>query len=91
MENVSVSESSSKSENQEFFSLLNYFLLQPIKSGLYGFLAFFIVLALAKGVLYFVGISEKYDLNVDDAVFSLLGLIIVSIAKLVENIKDKET
>ncbi len=90
MKNASVSKTFSNPENRALFSSLSYFFIQPLQSGVYGFVAFFFVLALAKGVLYFFEISGEYDLNEDDVLFSLSGLIIFLIAKLVENIKDKE-
>ena len=81
-----VSESASRVEGNSFF--VN-FILKPIKSGLYGFTAFFAVLILTKGVLYLFGFTEEYIVNSDDVLFSLLGLIIIFLLKLAENIKHK--
>ena len=89
MKNALLSESSSKIENRAFFSFLINFLIKPIKSGLYGFTAFFVVLVLAKSILYFSGFSDEYILNGEDVLFSLLGLILVFMVKLVESIKNQ--
>lgn len=91
MKNALLSESSSKTENRAFFSFLINFLIKPIKSGFYGFTAFFVVLVLAKSILYFFGFSHEFIVNSEDVLFCLLGLIIVFPVKLVESIKNQQS
>jgi hypothetical protein len=89
MKGAIVSKSHIKVENGAVFSFLNNFFLKPFKSGLYGFAAFFTVLIMTKGMSYLLGFTTEYVVNNEDVLFSLLGLIIVFLIKLTENIKHK--
>jgi len=67
--------------------LLNYFLL-PLKSGLYGFAAFFTLLIGVKTVVSLLGYSEEFIVNTGDVLQSSLGFGLVFIIRLVQNIKN---
>jgi len=67
--------------------LLNYFLL-PLKSGLYGFAAFFTLLIVAKTVISLLGYNEEFIVNTGDVLQSSLGFGLVFIIRLVQNIKN---
>ncbi len=66
--------------------LLNYFLL-PLKSGLYGFAAFFTLLIMVKTVVSLLGYSEEFIVSTGDVLQSSLGFGLVFIIRLVQNIK----
>ena len=67
--------------------LLNYFLL-PLKSGLYGFAAFFTLLIFVKTVVSLLGYTEEFIVNTGDVLQSSLGFVLVFIIRLVQNIKN---
>jgi len=67
------------------------FVFEPIKTGLYGFLAFFTVLIITKGFSFLLGITDLYSIGMEDVMFSLLGFILFFLLKLLENIKEKES
>lgn len=67
--------------------LLNYFLL-PLKSGLYGFAAFFTLLIVVKTVASLLGYSEDFIVNTGDVLQSSIGFGSVFIIRLVQNIKN---
>ena len=66
--------------------LLNYFLL-PLKSGLYGFAAFFTLLIVVKTVVSLLGSGEEFIVNTVDVLQSSLGFGLVFVIRLVQNIK----
>jgi len=70
--------------NQVLFS---YFLL-PLKSGLYGFAAFFTLLIVIKTVVSLLGYSEEFIVNTGDVLQSSLGFGLVFVIRLVQNIKN---
>jgi hypothetical protein len=89
MKGAIVSESNSKiGENQIYSFFLNFF-VEPFKTGLFGFAGFFTVLIFTKGISYLLGLAKEYIVSSEDVLFSLLGLVIVFLIKLSENIKEK--
>ncbi|MFC2102838.1 hypothetical protein ACFLSS_00250 [Bacteroidota bacterium] len=89
MKGAIISEPTTKVEESSTYSFLTSFILEPFKSGLFGFACFFTVLIITKGISYLMGFSTEYIVISEDALFSLLGLVIVFIIKLTENIKDR--
>jgi hypothetical protein len=67
--------------------VLNYFLL-PLKSGLYGFAAFFTLLIVVKTVVSLLGSGEEFIVNTGDVLQSSLGFGLVFVIRLVQNIKN---
>ena len=67
--------------------LISYFLL-PLKSGLYGFAAFFTLLIVIKTVVNLLGYSEEFIVNTGDVLQSSLGFGLVFVIRLVQNIKN---
>ncbi len=57
------------------------FLLNPIKSGLVGFAAFFTLLLVTKTFGYILGIQSVFDFTFTDVVFSLTGFVLAAGAK----------
>jgi len=66
--------------------LLNYFLV-PLKSGLYGFAAFFTLLIAVKTVASLLGYNEEFFVTTGDVLQSSLGFGLVFIIRLAQNIK----
>ena len=89
MKGVIVTESNTKIGENSVFSHLVNFLIEPFKSGLYGFAGFFTVIIITKGISYLIGFSQEYIISSEDVLFSLLGLVIVFLIKLSENIKER--
>ncbi len=65
------------------------FVINPIKSGLIAFAAFFLLLVLTELVSYFVGISEIIEVSIIDVLISLTGFGLIFTAKFLENFKGK--
>lgn len=57
------------------------FLLNPIKSGLVGFFAFFSLIIFTKTVGYLLGFQPELDLSFADVIFSLTGFVLAAGAK----------
>jgi len=66
--------------------LLPYFLI-PLKSGLYGFAAFFTLLIAVKTVAILLGYNEEFIVTTGDVLQSSLGFGLVLIIRLAQNIK----
>jgi len=77
-------------DNKKLLLMFNIFLLQPFKTGLYGFAAFFTVLIFTRGITVLFGFIDSYIVNIDDVYFSLLGFVMVFLIKLLENIKNSK-
>jgi len=91
MKGVVVAPSRQKAGASSLFILLAAYVFEPIKIGLYGFSAFFIVLVITKGFSFLLGIADLYSIGMEDVMFSLLGFILFFLLKLLENIKEKKT
>ena len=89
MKGAIVSESHSKIGENTVYSFLINFFVKPFKTGLYGFAGFFTVLIFTKGISYILGLAKEYIVSSEDVLFSLLGLVIVFLIKLTENIRAK--
>ena len=90
MKGIVVSGSRSTFDNKGLLLILNVFLLQPFKTGLYGFAAFFTVLIFTRGITVLFGFIDYYLVTIDDVYFSLLGFVMVFLIKLLENIKSSK-
>jgi hypothetical protein len=66
------------------------FFLQPVKSGLYGFAAFFTVLIFTKIFWYVLGFRDIFSVSTDDVALSLLGFVIVFLFRIVQNFKPAD-
>lgn len=67
--------------------LLLKFLIIPLRSGLYGFAAFFTLLIAAKFFWYLIGFKDWFTVTIDDVTISLLGFAIVFIVRIAQNFK----
>ena len=74
-----------KRKNQSF--LWNY-ILQPFKSGILGFVSFFIVLIAAKYLGYLIGSYDNFQIDFEDALLSILGFVLVFLIRFLENFKE---
>lgn len=90
MKGAIVTQNRHQSGVSSLFLYLVTFVFEPIKTGLYGFLAFFIVLIITKGFSFLLGIMDLYSIGMEDIMFSLLGFILFFLLKLFENIKEKK-
>ena len=91
MKAVVVSQNRQKASVNSLFLLLAIYVFEPIRTGLYGFSAFFTVLVITKGFSFLLGITDSYSIGMEDVMFSLLGFILFFLLKLLENIKEKKT
>jgi hypothetical protein len=72
---------SNQLNNSEFNNNIKTFLLNPLKSGMGGFAAFFVLLLLTKTLGYLFGIQPEFDFSFTDVVFSLTGFVLAAGAK----------
>jgi hypothetical protein len=71
-----------------FFQFVYSFIYSPIKSGVFGFVIYFLVIASAKTVSYLLGISDIINLNFDDLLLSTAGFLYAFIFSLLKNYKQ---
>lgn len=88
MKGVIVHSTRTKVLNPVIIQLLLNYLFLPLKSGLYGFAAFFTLLIVVKTVVSLLGYGEEFIVNTGDVLQSSLGFVLVFITRLVQNIKN---
>lgn len=71
-----------------FFNFMYSFVYSPTKSGIFGFVIYFLVIASAKTVSYLLGISDTINLNLDDLLLSTAGFLYAFIFSLLKNYKQ---
>ncbi len=70
--------------------LLDY-IFYPIRSGILGFVSFFIVLAAAKYLGSLLRTSGSFKIDGVDFLLSLMGFILVFLIKFLENFKEESS
>ncbi len=92
MKDVAVRESNSSSEKKvtEPGIFLSY-IVNPIKSGIFGFSAFFSILLVTKLFSYWIGTYDNFTVDLDDVILSVIGFILVFLIKFLENFKQEES
>ena len=73
------------------WNFLNCFVLKPIGFGILGFIMFLGVLIITKFLGCCVGTIEKFVIEIDDLLLSVLGFVLVFLIKFLENFRDKES
>ncbi|MBZ0181886.1 MAG: hypothetical protein K8F60_05475 [Melioribacteraceae bacterium] len=68
--------------------LINKFAWQPLKSGLIGFIAFFVVLVVTKLLSFLIGTRDIFHIEVEDLTVSFIGFILLYLFTFVEQFKD---
>lgn len=71
------------------FSIKNY-LLQPIKSGLFGFSIFITILLLVKLFSYVIGTYNYLTIEMTDIELSFIGFVLLFLIRFLENFKETE-
>ncbi len=71
------------------FSIKNH-LLQPIKSGLFGFSIFITILILVKLFSYVIGTYNYLTIEITDIELSFIGFVLLFLIKFLENFKETE-
>ncbi|MCL5030356.1 MAG: hypothetical protein M1480_15200 [Bacteroidetes bacterium] len=84
--NFGLYKENAKSKNQSIFW---NFIFQPFRSGVFGFISFFLVLITAKYLGYLIGSHDSFQIDSDDFLLSILGFILVFLIKFLENFKEK--
>ncbi len=78
----------SKKAPTAFTHIKNYFLL-PVRSGLFGFSSFFVVLIISKYLGYLIGSMGVFKVDLEDVTLSLLGFVLVFLIRFLENFKEE--
>ena len=66
--------------------LLRFFII-PVRSGLYGFAAFFTILIFAKAFWFMLGYLDLFSVTTDDVILSFIGFAIIFIVRFLQNFK----
>ena len=92
MKNLAVHESNSAVDKKATGSrlIVNY-IINPIKSGIFGFSAFFSILLITKLFSYWIGTYDEFAIDLDDVLLSVIGFILVFLIKFLENFKQEES
>ncbi len=78
----------SNDKTNSFLFLLNFFIL-PIRAGLFGFIVFFLFLLITKLLGYLLGNVHQFSLNFSDLILPILGFLLISTIKFLENFKSE--
>ncbi len=89
MDGKANSELNMVNSKSKFQSALWNFFIRPFRSGIFGFISFFIVLIIAKYLGYLIGSHKSFGIDLEDAILSMLGFVLVFLIKFLENFKEK--
>lgn len=89
MKDIAYREAESASTKKN--SLLMNYVINPIKSGIFGFSAFFSILLVTKLFSYWIGTYDEFAIDLDDVLLSVIGFILVFLIKFLENFKQEES
>ncbi|MCL4549643.1 MAG: hypothetical protein M1495_13850 [Bacteroidetes bacterium] len=72
-------------------STFQKFVLNPIKSGLLGFLLFFVVLVITKYLGKLIGSAANVTIDPEDFLLSSIGFIMFFLIKFLENFSGEKS
>ena len=92
MKDISVSGVGVKNESDRTssFSVKNH-LLEPIKSGLFGFSIFITILIVVKLFSYAIGSYNYFAIEITDIELSFIGFVLLFLIRFLENFKEKDS
>lgn len=71
-----------------FFS--NNYLFSAFFSGIFGFLLFFLIIMMVKTISYWLGTLSQIKIEPEDIMLSLIGLVLMALIKVLEDLRLKE-
>ena len=91
MKEISVSgvEEKKGKSRESLFSVKNH-LLEPIKSGLFGFSIFITILIAVKLFSYIIGSYGYFAIEITDVQLSFIGFVLLFLIRFLENLKEQE-
>lgn len=72
-------------------STFHKFIFNPIKSGVFGFLLFFVVLLITKSAGKLIGTVPEVKIDFEDALLSSIGFIMFFLIKFLENFSGEKS
>lgn len=75
-------------DKTELSTILTHYVLIPLRSGIGGFIVFFLVLAVSKMLGYLAGSVNTWEIDSSDILLSLLGFFLLFLIKFLENFKE---
>ncbi len=90
MKGVVVTKISASRRSGRLKRVLVNFIFLPIRSGLWGFSAFFTILLISKYLGYSLGTLKTFNVDIQDIYLSMLGFVLVFLIKVLENFNDRE-
>lgn len=91
MKNIVLERSDEQSESKPTaLVFLKNYVINPFRSGLFGFAAFFSILIATKLFSYWIGTYSFFTVDADDVTLSAIGFVLVAIIKFLENFKQNE-
>ncbi len=91
MKDILASEATAKKESikKVSFSMKNY-LIEPTKSGLFGFSIFITILIIVKLFSYAIGTYNYFAIEITDIELSLIGFVLLFLIRFLENFKEQD-
>lgn len=71
-------------------STFNKLVLYPIRSGLFGFILFLIVLVITKFLGRLIGTAPKVTIDAEDFLLSVIGFVMFFLIKFLENFSSEK-
>ncbi len=72
-------------------STYSSFFFQPFLHGVGGFFLFLSILLLTKLLAFWLGTQNSFRIETEDAILSSVGFILLSLIRLLDNFKSKES
>lgn len=67
----------------------NAWIFNPIKSGIFGFTMFFVVVILTKLLASVINPGNNFVIELDDIYLSLIGFVLLFLIKILENFRTE--
>lgn len=58
--------------------------------AIFGFFLFFLIIIIAKAMSYSLGIINQFQIEAEDILLSVIGLVLMSLIKILEELRLKE-
>ncbi len=78
-----------RKEESVIFKQIKLYVVEPLSAGLFGFALFFSILIITKLLAVLVNTIPEFTVDFNDVLLSLIGLVLMGLIKLLENINAK--
>jgi len=74
---------------KQYFIFTSRYILNPIKNGVLGFIAFLLVLIATKYLSYLIGSQPIFKIDGEDLLLSLIGFVLFFLIRVLENFQKE--